>query len=145
MTSPQRADAIKGKDSDLSPDLLHPSWGTHPQQKLTSKSGLVKEEFGGLHFDLKLFSWVLFSSLSLDSGRKTLRAKHSLLGIKTIPFLKKDYLPAASKTLPLTDPRTVMGLTFTACSHAPTHVCPPHFPHINLRVFSELCRQSLRH
>lgn len=90
------------------------------------------------HFDFKLSSWVL-SSLSLDR-RKTLLARHPLMGTKTIPSSSKN-CPEPASAPPMIDSRS--DLTFTAYLHVPP-TFGRKFPYTNLKLLLSLWSQSLR-
>lgn len=80
----------------------------------------LKEDFGYLHFDLKLSSWIFLSSLPLRLGVRPL-GQNPLKGTKTTP-LKQQGLPWVSKTPPLIDSQTVISLPFLAYLHTSTRL-----------------------
>lgn len=80
----------------------------------------MKEDFGYLHFDLKLSSWIFLSSLPLRLGVRPL-GQNPLKGTKTTP-LKQQGLPWVSKTPPLIDSQTVISLPFLAYLHTSTRL-----------------------
>lgn len=83
----------------------------------------MKEHFTYLHSDLKLSNWVvLLCSLSLNLGkgpcRQSLPWGELKLPLRAIRTALSQQDPQVS------DPKTMIHLTFTVLSHVPTHLCP---------------------